>query len=292
MNPAAEPAKPDWLRVRPASGSLLSEVRATVRAAGVRTVCDPSQCPNIPECWGRGTATFMILGDRCTRACRFCAVPSGDPGGSWDPEEPGRVAEAVARLGLRHAVVTSVARDDLEDGGAGAFAATVRGIRASSPGTTVELLVPDMRGEEEALRALVSSRPEVLGHNLEVVQSLQGSARDGRAGYELSLSVLRRFKELDPRVQTKTSLMLGLGESPEEVLDAMRDARASGVDLLTLGQYLRPRGGPLPVARYVPPEEFGRLRLEALGMGFRQVMAGPLVRSSYHAHEMIRQEDR
>ena len=283
-----EAAKPDWLRVRMIGGEALGKVRETLRESGVRTVCDSSRCPNIFECWGRGTATFMILGERCTRACRFCAVPSGDPQGVSDPDEPRRVAQAVARLGLGHAVITSVARDDLEDGGAGAFAATVLEVRRRSPGTTVELLVPDMAGDEASLRTLVSSRPEVIGHNLEVVRTLQSGARDPRAGYRLSLDVLRRLKELGPGLLTKTSLMLGLGESREEVMEALSDAREADVDLLTLGQYLRPKGGPLPVLRYIPPQEFEQLRLEALELGFRQVMSGPLVRSSYHANEMIR----
>lgn len=272
-------------------GPGLNRVRETLRARQVRTVCDSSHCPNIGDCWGNGTATFMILGGVCTRACRFCAVPSGDPNGVMDLDEPHRVAMAVADLRLRHAVITSVTRDDVDDGGASMFASTVREIRRLSPTTTVELLIPDMREEVGPLRTISKSCPDVIGHNIEVVRSLQHYTRDPEASYERSLSVLRRLKDLAPATWTKTSLMLGLGEAREEVLQAMRDARESGVDLLALGQYLRPKGGSLPVARYVPPEEFAELRLEALRLGFARVMAGPLVRSSFHAHDMIAEEE-
>jgi lipoyl synthase len=285
-------SKPDWLKVRMVPGPGLQKVRETLRARNVRTVCDSSRCPNLGDCWGNGTATFMILGGVCTRACRFCAVPCGEPGGVVDQQEPESVALCVADLGLKHAVITSVTRDDLDDGGASLYASTVREIRRSSPTTTVELLIPDMGGEVGPLRTIASSRPDVIGHNLEVVSSLQSSTRDPKAGYARSLQVLGALKDIAPAIWTKTSLMLGLGEAHEEVLQALEDARERGVDLIALGQYLRPKGGPLPVSRYVPPQEFAELRLEALSMGFHGVMAGPLVRSSYHAHEMLSKEEK
>jgi lipoic acid synthetase len=283
--------KPDWLKVKLVPGPGPRKVRDVLNSRHVRTVCDSSRCPNLGECWGNGTATFMIMGEVCTRACPFCAVPSGDPEGCVDEEEPERVAMAVSDLNLRHAVITSVTRDDLDDEGASMFASTVRAIRRMSPGTTVELLIPDMNGRTEALEVVSRSYPDVIGHNLEVVSSLHKVARDRRASYRRSLSVLRELKELAPATWTKTSIMLGLGERGEEVIQAMADARESGVDLLTLGQYLRPNGGSLPVVRYVPPEEFADLRLKALELGFSRVMAGPLVRSSFHAQEMIAEED-
>ncbi|MCU0861186.1 MAG: lipoyl synthase [Methanomassiliicoccales archaeon] len=287
MMEKAEPPKPDWLRVRVPDAKRVREVREAVRQSSVKTVCDASRCPNLGECWGHGTATFLLLGEVCTRGCRFCAVTSGDPGGRVDQDEPQRVAKAVGRLGLGHAVITSVARDDLEDGGASAFVETVRAIRAVCPSTKVELLVPDFQGEEGPLRAVALSGADVLAHNLEVVRRLQPSVRDPRASYDKSLRALERLKHHAPRAPTKTSLMLGLGESRGEVVEAMRDARRAGAELLTLGQYLRPKGGALRVERYVPPEEFAQLRSIALELGFREVMSGPLVRSSYHAHEMI-----
>jgi lipoic acid synthetase len=227
----------------------------------------------------------MILGERCTRACRFCAVPSGEPSPP-DPGEPERVAESVRRMGLRHAVITSVTRDDLEDGGAGVFAEVIRQVRWMNPGTSVEVLIPDLQGDREALNAVVAARPEVLGHNLEVVRSLQW-VRDPMASYQRSLDVLAGAKEMEPGMLTKSSLMLGLGESEQEVLEAMRDLLAAGTDLLTLGQYLPPQGSSLPLRRYVPPVEFEELRLKALDMGFKGVKAGPLVRSSFDALSLM-----
>jgi len=288
---AGVPSKPEWLRVRLAPGPGLGRVRDTLRAHRVRSVCDSSRCPNVGDCWGHGTATFMILGDVCTRGCRFCAVRSGDPEGRQDEDEPERVASAVSDMGLRHVVITSVTRDDLEDGGASIFASAVKAIRRKSPTTTIELLIPDMEARAGSLKAVTDSLPDVIGHNLEVVRSLQRVARDPRASFERSLAVLKELRRLAPTTWVKTSLMLGLGERREEVLQAMMDARASGVDLLSLGQYLRPEGGSLAVERYVPPEEFAELRREALHMGFARVMAGPMVRSSYHAHDMISEED-
>lgn len=283
----SEPEKPPWLKVRLPTGSRFAEVKGVLARNQVRTVCDSSQCPNISECWGCGDATFMILGEVCTRSCRFCAVQHGRPAAQLDDSEAERVAQAVRQLRLRHVVITSVTRDDLPDCGAEAFSRTVEAIRGASPATTIELLIPDMRGEETSLSKVVRSRPDVLGHNIEVVRRLQPLVRDPEASYERSLGVLRTLKWIDPEMPTKTSLMLGLGEREEEVLAVLRDVRQAGVDILTIGQYLRPKGCLLAVARYVPPEEFQALREKALGMGFGHVMAGPFVRSSYHAHETV-----
>jgi len=276
--------KPPWLRTK-ASVSRGTSVRGELRSGHLRTVCDSSRCPNLGECWGKGHATFMILGDRCTRSCRFCAVPSGKPSGA-DPDEPGRVAEAVKHLGLRHAVVTSVTRDDLPDGGAWIFAEVVREIRWNNPGTTVELLIPDLQGDRRSLEVVLGSAPDVLGHNLETVRSLQW-IRDPRASYERSLNVLSMSKQISPGTLTKSSLMLGLGETRDEVTQAMRDFLAAGVDLLTLGQYLPPKGNDLQLQSYVLPEEFDHLSALAKRMGFKGVRAGPLVRSSYDAFDLM-----
>ncbi|MHC1680579.1 MAG: lipoyl synthase [Methanomassiliicoccales archaeon] len=284
MAPPDVSEKPPWLRTK---AVLLSgiDVRGALGSCGLRTVCDSSRCPNLGECWGKGHATFIILGDRCTRSCRFCAVPSGKPS-EPDPDEPARVAEAVKSLGLRHAVVTSVTRDDLPDGGANIFAEVVREIRWNNPGTTVELLISDLQGDRRALASILESAPDVLGHNLETVRSLQW-IRDRRASYQRSLDVLSRSKEISPETLTKSSLMLGLGETREEVMQAMEDLRGAGVDLLTLGQYLPPKGTDLQVRRYVHPREFDDLSIQAKLMGFKGVRAGPLVRSSYDAFDLM-----
>lgn len=278
--------KPPWLRTK-ASVPQGASVRGELRSGDLRTVCDSSRCPNLGECWGKGHATFIILGERCTRSCRFCAVPSGSPS-EPDLDEPKRVAEAVRRLGLRHAVITSVTRDDLPDGGASVFAEAVLEIRWNNPGTTVELLIPDLQGDRQALGTILEADPDVLGHNLETVRSLQW-IRDRRASYDRSLRVLSTIKEISPGTMTKSSLMLGLGESREEVTEAMEDLRAAGVDLLTMGQYLPPKGSDLQLVRYVPPREFDEITVEAKRMGFRGVRAGPLVRSSYDAFELMRE---
>jgi lipoic acid synthetase len=287
MNPRANLAKPDWIRVKPPSSSCFDEVRAIIKTSAVRTVCDSSQCPNISECWGRGTATFMILGDTCTRSCRFCSVRSGAPKGRFDLTEPSRVAQAVLRLGIQHAVVTSVTRDDLVMGGASVFAATTEAIRSLTPKVTVETLVPDFQGNRRAIEMVLHARPEIFAHNLEVVRNVQGIARDHRASYERSLAVLRLAKELSPGIMTKSSLMVGLGEDEEGMEEAFIDLRSSGVDVLTIGQYLRPKGGNLEVQRYYTPEEFDGLRRKAKSTGFIRVIAGPMVRSSYHAKDAL-----
>ena len=280
MSEAVARRHPSWLKVRAPGGPGFTETRAAVRSLGLHTVCEEAHCPNIGECWGHRTATFMLLGDTCTRNCSFCAVKHGRPT-TVDPEEPGRVAIAVARLGLRHVVVTSVDRDDLPDGGAGHFAATVRAIKGAVDGCRVEVLVPDFKGKPGAVETVTASPIDVFNHNLETVPRLYRRVRPG-ASYRGSLDVLRAARER-ARCLTKSGLMLGLGEEFDELLRVFRDLRDVGCDILTLGQYLRPSVGHLPVERYVPPEEFAALRECALGLGFRHVEAGPLVRSSYHA---------
>jgi lipoic acid synthetase len=255
-----------------------------MRELDLHTVCEEARCPNVGECWNRGTATFMILGDVCTRACGFCAVKTGLPGRPPDPEEPRRVADAVARMGLRHAVITSVNRDDQKDGGASMFAAVVREIRARIPGCAVELLIPDLKGDWDALDVVLGSRPDVLNHNTETVPRLYRHVRPG-ASFLRSLELLRRSHEAG--LLTKSGIMVGLGEEWDEVIDCVRSIRASGTDILTVGQYLRPSPSHLPIARYWTPAEFERLRETALGLGYSHVESGPLVRSSYHAEEHV-----
>ena len=283
--PDVRERKPPWLRVRFPGGPNYLRLRALVREQALHTVCEEARCPNIGECWEAGTATFMLLGDTCTRACGFCAVATGRPG-ALDPAEPLRVAQTVRTLGLRHAVITSVNRDDLPDGGAAHFAATIRWVRRLNPGATVEVLIPDFQGDWDALAAVMAARPDVLNHNTETVPRLYRRVRP-KARYERSLELLRRAKELEPAAVTKSGLMVGLGESREELLAVFRDLRAAGCDVLTLGQYLRPSARHLPVDRYYTPEEFQELAAEARALGFRHVEAGPLVRSSYHAERHL-----
>ena len=283
MTAGTEP-RPPWLRVRMRLTPEFEAVQRTVAAQRLHTVCSSAACPNIGECWSRGTATFMIGGNVCTRRCGFCDVATGRPA-ALDPREPERVAEAVETLGLAFAVVTCVARDDLPDGGAGQMARTVLAIRARCPGTGVEVLIADYKGSESALRTVLDAGPDVLNHNLETVERLTRRVRvAGR--YDRSLAVLRRAAELRPDLPTKSGLMLGLGEREPEVLRALTDLRQAGVSLLTLGQYLQPSSSHLPVARYVPPDEFEVWASLARALGFRDVAAGPLVRSSYHAEAL------
>jgi len=263
----------------------LGRIRTVLWENRLSTVCEEARCPNLPTCWGQGTATFMILGEICTRACRFCAVKHGKPAPP-DPEEPERLASAAKALGLRYVVLTSVDRDDLPDGGASHFASCIRALKKAAPSLRVEALIPDFSGQREALGKVVEAGPDVVGHNLETVRRLTPWVRDRRAGYELSLFVLRTLKELSPKIFTKSSLLLGLGETEEEVEEALRDLREAGVDIVVLGQYLRPTSRELPVARYVPPEEFGAWRKRALSLGFRAVLSGPLVRTSFRASEV------
>jgi lipoic acid synthetase len=255
-----------------------------MRTLDLHTVCESARCPNMGECWEHRTATFMILGDICTRSCGFCAVPSGKPAGPPDEDEPRRVAEAVEQMGLRYAVVTSVNRDDQPDGGAGIFAETIREIRRRVPGCRIEVLIPDFRGDWKALETVMAARPEVLNHNTETVPRLYRQVRKG-AVYERSLELLRRAKEVAPTVSTKSGLMLGLGEDKLEVLATMRDLVAQGTDILTIGQYLQPTREHLPIVRYVHPDEFAEYKELGEAMGFKHVESGPLVRSSYHAFE-------
>jgi lipoic acid synthetase len=276
--------RPSWLRVRFFGGPKYQELKRTMRTLDLHTVCESARCPNMGECWEHGTATFMILGDICTRACGFCAVPSGKPLGPPAEDEPERVAEAVARMGLRYAVVTSVNRDDQPDGGAAIFARTICEIRARVPGCKVEVLIPDFRGDWNALQTVMAERPDVLNHNMETVPRLYRQVRKG-AVYERSLELLRRAGEMAPGTPTKTGMMLGLGESREEVLAAMQDIAAQGTHILTLGQYMQPTPEHLPIVRYVHPDEFAEFKSLGEAMGIKHVEAGPLVRSSYHAFE-------
>jgi lipoic acid synthetase len=255
-----------------------------MRTLDLHTVCESARCPNMGECWEHRTATFMILGNICTRACGFCAVPSGKPLGSPEEDEPERVAEAVERMGLRYAVVTSVNRDDQPDGGSAIFARTIARIRERVPGCKVEVLIPDFRGDWSALAAVMAAKPDVLNHNMETVPRLYRRVRKG-AEYERSLELLRRAGEMAPGLPTKTGMMLGLGETPDEVLSAMEEIAAQGTHILTLGQYLQPTPQHLPVERFVHPDEFAEFKRAGETMGFKHVEAGPLVRSSYHAFE-------
>ena len=276
-------ARPQWLRAPAPAGQNYRELKALVADLKLHTVCESAACPNVGECWNRRTATFMILGNVCTRRCGFCAVQKGGPL-PVDYDEPRRVAEAVAALGLRYAVVTSVNRDDRKDGGAELFALTIEAIRARVPGCRVEVLVPDFQGSHAAMKIVMDARPDVLNHNTETVPRLYRQVRLG-ARYERSLEMLRYAKELGPDTPVKSGLMLGLGETPEEVLGVMRDLREHGVDILTMGQYLRPSPKHLPIVKYVTPEEFREFRQAGSAMGFAYVEAGPLVRSSYHADD-------
>nr|WP_290665573.1 lipoyl synthase [Ardenticatena sp.] len=282
--PGKRTRKPPWLKVRAPGGTNYRDVAALMRQHKLHTVCEEARCPNIGECWENRTATFMLLGDVCTRACRFCAVTKGRPQ-TLDWEEPFRVAEAVKTLGLRHAVVTSVNRDDLPDGGAIIFALTIREIRKAQPGCGIEVLVPDFEGNADAVRTVVEAAPDIYNHNIETVPRLYPRVRP-KAKYRQSLQTLEWAKAWGPAgMLTKSGLMVGLGETIEEVIQVMADLRDSGVDIVTIGQYLRPSNWHLPIKRYVRPEEFAELKRIGLEMGFKHVESGPLVRSSYHAHE-------
>ncbi|MBX8632047.1 MAG: lipoyl synthase [Candidatus Thermoplasmatota archaeon] len=278
--------KPEWLKVKLDSNSKYAAMKSSISNLGLHTICQEGKCPNIFECWGSGTATVLLMGDMCTRGCRFCAVKTGNPHGILDAGEPERVAASVARSGLEYIVITSVDRDDLPDGGASHISRTVREIKRRSPGIIVEVLMPDFRGEESALDTVIDSGAEVLAHNIETVRRLTPTVRDGKAGYDQSLNVLRYLKEQSGRL-TKTSIMLGLGETCDEIFETMRDVRDTGTDAITLGQYLRPSKWHLPVVNYVTPRDFKMYGEEARKMGFTMVAAGPLVRSSYRAGELF-----
>lgn len=295
QNRRAEPApvgrKPPWLRARMPAGVGYSRVKENVREHRLATVCEESMCPNIGECWNNGTATLMIMGSVCTRACRFCAVDTGNPRGWLDAEEPANAARSVQLMGLRYVVITSVDRDDLPDGGAAHYAACVRAIKALNPDTAVEALTPDFRGELAAVETVVDSGLEVYAQNLETVRRLTHPVRDPRAGYEQTLDVLEHAKRYRPDVLTKTSLMLGLGETDAEVRETLGELRERDVDIVTFGQYLRPTKNHLSVERFVTPEEFAEYRRIGLDMGFMEVVSGPLVRSSYRADRVFEQNN-
>ncbi|WP_462411109.1 lipoyl synthase [Neobacillus sp. Marseille-QA0830] len=278
--------KPDWLKIKLNTNESYTGLKKLMREKNLHTVCEEARCPNIHECWGvRRTATFMILGDVCTRACRFCAVKTGLPT-ELDWKEPERVADSVQIMNLKHVVVTAVARDDLKDGGSAVFAETVRAIRRKNPFTSIEVLPSDMGGKEENLRTLMDAKPDILNHNIETVRRLTPRVR-ARAKYDRSLELLRRAKEMQPSIPTKSSLMVGLGETKEEILEVMDDLRANHVDIMTIGQYLQPTKSHLKVVKYYSPDEFNELREIALSKGFNHCEAGPLVRSSYHADEQV-----
>ena len=292
--PVAErPRRPEWMKVRaPSANSRYFEVKGLMREGRLTTICEEARCPNIGECWGRGTATFQILGDTCTRACRYCYVHSGRPDGPPDALEPLRLAQAAAQMSLHHVVVTSVDRDDLSDRGAGHFAAVIRALKAKLPSCSVEVLTPDFLGvEEEALQTVIGARPEVFNHNIETVRRLHRRMRGAKASYDGALWLLRRAKEIAEYAEpphpllTKSGLIVGLGETNDEVVDTMRDLRAHGVDVVTIGQYLQPSSRHTPIDRWVHPDEFRRLREQGEALGFGSVFAGPLVRSSYRADE-------
>ena len=276
--------RPSWLKVRIPAGDNYFELKGLMRGLELHTVCESARCPNIGECWAHRTATFMILGELCTRRCGFCAVPKGRPSGHVDRAEPERVARAAERMGLQYIVVTSVDRDDLKDGGSMIFAETIRALHERIKSCKVEVLIPDFRGSEEALRNVLEARPDILNHNVETVPRLYSVARRG-SRYDRSMHLLKRSRELEPSIPTKSGLMVGLGESWDELLGVLSDLGAAGVDIVTIGQYLRPSGQQLPVARFYTPEEFAALKQEGLRRGIRHVESGPLVRSSYHAHE-------
>ena len=278
--------KPKWLRIKSQNSSKFRELKEIVSHKKLHTVCEEAMCPNIQECWSHGTATFMLLGSVCTRACKFCAVDTGNPKGQIDRKEPEKVANSIAQMNLKYAVLTSVNRDDLEDGGAMHFAQTVVSIKKKAPGVIIEALVPDFLGKRESIETLLDSNVEVFAQNLETVNRLTHQVRDHRAGYEQTLEVLAYAKTYSPKTISKTSLMLGLGESEDELLESFNDIRSAGVDVLTLGQYMRPTINHLPVERWYSPEEFQYMKKLALDIGFKEVASGPLVRSSYRADKI------
>ncbi len=278
--------KPEWLKIRLRTNDDMVRISRIIKRHRLHTVCEEAKCPNIFECWGSGTATFMILGDVCTRNCRFCAVKTGHPRGAVDRDEPRRVAEAVREIGLSYVILTSVTRDDLPDGGASIFAETIRRIKESSPGTFVEALIPDYLGDN--LKVVLDSGVDVLGHNIEVVRRITPLVRDRRAKYEKSLEVLRQAKEYRPDVYTKSGIMVGIGETEDEIYEAMEDLGKVNCDIVTIGQYLQPTPKHYPVHRYVTPEEFERYRVRGMEMGFLYVASGPLVRSSYKSADYFR----
>ncbi|MDU0203008.1 MULTISPECIES: lipoyl synthase [Paenibacillus] len=278
--------KPDWLKINLKTDENFKEIKSMMRSKTLHTVCEEAKCPNIHECWANRTATFMILGDICTRACRFCAVKTGLPT-ELDLQEPERVADAALQMGLRHCVVTSVARDDLQDGGAMIFAETIKAIRRKLPLCTVEVLIPDFLGREESLVTVLEAKPDILNHNMETVERMSDRVRS-KAKYRRSLELLQRSKRIAPSIPTKSSVMIGVGEEWDELLQTMDDLRAVDCDIMTIGQYLQPSTIHLAVSKYYTPEQFALLKEEGMKRGFKHVESGPLVRSSYHAHEQVK----
>ena len=287
MDRSSARKKPEWLKVRSPVGENYFEIKSLLRSLDLVTVCEEARCPNIGECWNGGTATFMLLGEVCTRGCRFCSVKTGNPRGKVDVDEPVKVGTAIAKMGLEYVVLTSVDRDDIEDEGSAHFAETVRVIKQNDPNLLVEVLTPDFKGKEEFIAKIVDAKPDVFAHNVETVERLQKRVRDPRAGYAQSLRVLEYVKERDPSRYTKTSLMLGLGETDEEVLQCLKDLRKVGCDVITFGQYLQPTKLKLKVEDYVTPEKFSEWKKVSEDLGFLYVASGPLVRSSYRAGEFF-----
>ncbi|MFN8577535.1 MAG: lipoyl synthase [Candidatus Sericytochromatia bacterium] len=283
--------KPEWLKIRPPAGEVYKKIKGMLKELELHTVCEEAHCPNVHDCWAGGTATFMLLGDTCTRGCRFCAVKTGNPKGIVDIDEPIKVAGAIHKLALDYVVITSVDRDDLDDGGSNHFAETIREIKKGEKHIITEVLISDFKGDPIALKNIVDAKPEVIAHNIETVERLSPKVRDKRATYKQSIELLARVKELDSTILTKSSIMLGLGESEEETLKAMQDLRAIDVDILTLGQYLRPTKKHLPVIEYISPEKFNYLAKVGEEMGFIYVASGPLVRSSFKAADYFKIND-
>ncbi len=287
MNQTTELKKPEWVRIRLPVRDRFFKLKSEIQKTGIATVCEEAHCPNISECWSGGTATFMLMGDTCTRGCRFCSVSKAIKGRPLNPNEPNELAGIVGRMGLSYVVLTSVDRDDLEDQGSSHFAKCVMAIKEKYPEIVVEVLIPDFRGEEECIRMIIESGAEVIAHNIETVERLQKFVRDRRAGYWQSIDVLKTVKRLDPKIYTKTSLMLGLGEEDGEILKTMNDLRAAGVDIITFGQYLRPTHKQVEVSKYVAPEKFDYYKQQAEALGFLYCASGPFVRSSYRAGELF-----
>lgn len=281
--------KPDWLKIRLPSGSEYKEVFDTLRRYNLSTVCQEARCPNIGECWAKKSATIMILGKICTRACKFCAVTTGNPKGFTDPQEPENVAEVIKKFGLRYVVITSVDRDDLKDLGSGHYVRTVEAIKKKNPETKIEVLIPDFNSEKEFLKKIVDSQPFVIGHNLETVQRLTPYIRDRRCSYEKSLTVLRLTKKLNLEIPTKSGIMIGLGEKEDEIIETLRDLKDTNVDIVTIGQYLQPTKKHVPVQKYYTPDEFDKFKKIGEEIGIKYVISGPLVRSSYHASDVFYQ---
>lgn len=277
--------KPEWLKIRPPAGENYKRIKGLLKEESLYTVCEEAHCPNVHECWAGGTATFMLMGDTCTRGCRFCAVKTGNPKGILDHDEPYKISSSIGKLNLEYVVLTSVDRDDLPDGGSGHFAQTIVEIKKKDSKVIVEVLIPDFKGDWSALQKIIDAKPEVIAHNIETIERLTPTVRDKRAGYKQTLDLLAQVKKVDSSIFTKSSIMIGLGETEEEVFKTMEDLRSVDTDILTLGQYLRPTKKHLPVVEFVTPEKFAYYEKKGMEMGFKYIASGPLVRSSYKAGE-------